>query len=329
LAAARSQPRQEPIPARVKSPATWDTAAQELLAYYQAYGTRRVGEAAGKVRTLSRYFQGMKPVDIDAPMILRYVAQRRAEGKAANTINADLATLRRALKLAQEMGHLAAVPPIRLLNPAPPCSGFFEADEFEAVTQELLSDLALVAHIGYTYGWRLIDEVLPITRGQVHLEAGTLRLEPGSTKNGDGRIVYLTRDLKVRLTEQLVRVHAMKRELIRVIPYVFPVPNGPYRGGQRRDIRKVWRAACQRAGFCGKLKHDLRRTAVRNMINAGVPERVAMKITGHLTRAVFDRYHIVTPFDLQDAAHKLTQAKPHTLPVQSRAHLPNGEAATP
>ena len=327
-----THPRHEPIPTMVKNPTTWDTAARELRGYYEAYGTRRVSEAAGKVRTLSRYFQGMKLGDINASVILHYVARRRAEGKAANTVNVELATLRRALRLAQELGHLASVPTIRTLRPAPPRSGFFESREFEAVAQELPPDLALVARIGYTYGWRLTDEVLSLTHGQVDLEAGTLRLKPGSTKNGDGRIVYLTAELRVGLTDQLARVRALERELSRVIPYVFPMFNGPYRGSQRRDIRKVWRGACQRAGCPSKLKHDLRRAAVRDMVNAGIPERVVMQITGHKTRSMLDRYHIVTPFDLQDAARKIAQAKAHTLLVQSGAHpgahLPNGESST-
>jgi integrase len=195
--------------------------------------------------------------------------------------------------------------------------------------RELPDDLALVARIAYVYGWRLTDEVLPLTRSQVDLEAGTLRLEPGSTKNGDGRIIYLTPELKAGLADQLSRVRTLELELSQVIPYVFPVPNGPYRGCQRRDIRKVWRAVCHRAGYPSKLKHDLRRTAVRDMVNAGIPERVVMQITGHKTRSMLDRYHIVSPSDLQDAARKLAQSKPHTMPVQSRAHLPNGETATP
>ena len=171
-----SQPRPEPMPARVKSPVTWDEAASELLDYYQAFGTRRPHEAGRVLRTLSRFCGGWKLTDIDAPAILRYVAHRRAQGKAANTVNVELATLRRALRLAQELGYLASVPIVRTLRPAPPRQGFFEAGEFEAVAAELPADLALVARIAYTFGWRLTDEVLPLKRGQVDLEAGTLRL---------------------------------------------------------------------------------------------------------------------------------------------------------
>jgi hypothetical protein len=133
---------------------TWDTAAADLLAYYRAYGTRNPHEAAGKIRTLGRYFSGVKLVDIDAAAILRYVTHRQRQGLAANTINADLAVLQRTLRLAQEYGKLGVVPKVRMLRPAAPRSGFFEHEDFEAVCRHLPPDLVLVARIAYTYGWR-------------------------------------------------------------------------------------------------------------------------------------------------------------------------------
>jgi integrase len=70
-------------------------------------------------------------------------------------------------------------------------------------------------------------------------------------------------------------------------------------------VRKAWVTACREAGVPGRLRHDFRRTAVRNLVNLGVPERVAMTVTGHKSRAVFDRYHIVSPGDLRDVARRL------------------------
>jgi integrase len=153
----------------------------------------------------------------------------------------------------------------------------------------------------------LTDEVLPLTWSHVDLEAGTLRLPPGGSKNGDGRLVYLTPELRAGLAEQLARVRTLERELGRVIPHVFPALRGPSRGKPRKGLGWSWRRACQRAGMPGRWKHDLRRTAARNMVNAGVSERVAMAITGHRTRSVFDRYCIVSPGDLRDAAKKPAQ----------------------
>ncbi len=157
------------------------------------------------------------------------------------------------------------------------------------------------------------SEVLVLERRQLDLEAGTVRLDPGRTKNDEGRIIYLTPECKGLMAAQVARVEALQRRLGRIVPFLFPrVGKGKRAGQRRRDFRKAWATACKDAGAPGMHRHDFRRTAVRNMVNAGVPERVAMKVTGHKTRAVFDRYHIVSPADLQDVARRLTGTIPGT-----------------
>jgi integrase len=198
------------------------------------------------------------------------------------------------------------LPIIHKLAANPPRQGFFEREQFEAVRRHLHADHQLVVTIAHTFGWRMQSEVLTLEQRQLDLEAGTLRLEPGSTKNDDGRVVYLTPELKALLVAQVERVRALERETGQIIPYLFPHLGGPHQRKRMEDFKKAWKTACKKAGCPGMLRHDFRRTAVRNMVNLGVPERVAMKVSGHRSRTVFDRYHIVSPGDLQEVARKLT-----------------------
>jgi integrase len=225
---------------------------------------------------------------------------------ANSTINRELAILGRLFRLAYENGKLLRLPVIRKLKEPPPRRGFFERDQFEAVRRRLRPDLQVVVDLAYRFGWRVRSEVLTLERRHLDLGAGTLRLDPGTTKNDEGRLVYLPIDLKAQLAAQVERVRTLERQTGSIVPYLFPRLRGRLRGRRVRDFRKAWETACRKAGVPGMLRHDFRRTAVRNLVNAGVAERVAMTVTGHKTRAIFDRYHIVSPADLQDVARRLT-----------------------
>jgi integrase len=132
------------------------------------------------------------------------------------------------------------------------------------------------------------------------------------TKNGEARVVYLTGELTALLTAQLERVDTLQKTIGRIIPWLFPYLSGTKRAGERRrEFRKAWAAACTAAGVPGMLRHDFRRTAVRNMERRGVPRSVATKLTGHKTEAVFRRYAIVSDADLKEAALRVTSGDGH------------------
>ena len=120
--------------------------------------------------------------------------------------------------------------------------------------------------------------------------------------------VELRRVLQAQYAE-----HERRKKQGQVVPWVFVRMVAKGRGGtlhpkRIRAFYKAWKSACRAAGCPGRIPHDLRRTAVRNLVRAGVPERVAMQLTGHKTPSVFQRYNIVSDGDLREAAQKLNIA---------------------
>jgi integrase len=134
---------------------------------------------------------------------------------------------------------------------------------------------------------------------QADFKDGFVRLEHGTTKNDEARVFPFTEELRAVLEAQRVKTDALKKERI-ICPYVFDRSGKPI-----LYFRRSWDTACKAGGVPGRIVHDLRRTAVRNLVRAGIPERVAMKMTGHKARSVFERHNIVSEGDVFDAARRL------------------------
>ena len=189
-------------------------------------------------------------------------------------------------------------------------TGFFERDEYEAVHDGLPDAIKPVITFEYFTGWRVPSEILSLQWRHIDRKAGIVRLDPGTTKNSDGR-VFPYGDLLPELLDT-VETQWLVHERLQVngvlSPWVFPRLRGSDPGRRIGSFRKNWIKACVHAGCPGRVPHDFRRTAVQNLTRAGVPERVAMMLTGHKTRSVFDRYDIVNEADLRDAISKLANA---------------------
>lgn len=141
--------------------------------------------------------------------------------------------------------------------------------------------------------WRLVD-----------FDAEEVRLEAGMTKNAEGRVFPFNDALCAILTAQRDHTDAVQRKRGEIVPWVF------HRNGRRViDCYGAWDSACKAAGCPDRIPHDLRRTAVRNLVRSGTSEQVAMQLTGHKTREVFARYNIVSANDLRTAVARLDLAQ--------------------
>lgn len=245
-----------------------------------------------RVENLKTLFAGVRAVEITTHRMREYARKRLAMGAAPGTVNRDFGALSRMFTLAMQAGTMTRRPYIPRLRENPPRQGFMEHGEYLAIREHLPAAYRDVLDYGYLSGWRK-GEVLSLEWRDVDREGRVIRLRPEVSKTREGRVLVLSAPLHAVMER---RWHARALGC----PLVFHEPARSLQG-----FKNAWERACNAAGVPGKLFHDLRRTAVRNMVRAGIPERVAMQVSGHKTRSVFDRYNIVSEGDLRQAAERL------------------------
>jgi integrase len=284
---------------------------------------QRVDGIAWRWKHLEPVFGADLVTSISTARLRAYAVARQGEKASGATINRELAVLRRMLRLGAEAEppRVFQVPTFPSLEEASPRMAFFERKEFENVRSHLPAHLRPLVTIAYWTGWRK-GELLGLEWRQVDLERGTVSLDPGTTKNKDGRLVFLPEEALEALRAWRDETEKLQRESGLIVRHVF------HRAGEPiRDPYDAWRAACRLAGVPGRRLHDFRRTAARNYRRAGVAEGVAMKILGHRTRSIFERYDIKSEDDLREAAARVTSASVGQALGKNRAEAPSKSQA--
>ena len=162
-------------------------------------------------------------------------------------------------------------------------------------SQSCPSTAAAPVLFAYHTGWRLGSEILQLTWDRVDLATGEVHIY--ETKGNERRKIFLGSGELRAVIDRQWQIH---QTLFSACPFVFP-----YLGEPIKRIDRVWRGATRAAGLRSKLVHDLRRTAVRNLVRARVPERVAMQLVGWKSRLMLDRYNIVSEDDLRAARERM------------------------
>ena len=243
---------------------------------------------------LGPFFGQMKAQALGSAAQRQYIEHRRRQKAEPATINKELSWLRRALKLGarHEPPLVLRVPHFEMLPVDNAREGILDHEQYRAVRDALPRYARIALVVSYHTGCRK-GEIRAIRKDKIDLKARRIHLPGRTTKNGKPRYLPIYGDMDAELDMALSSCEGACPLLIQ------------HEGKPLFDFEKAWSTACELAGVPDALFHDLRRTALTNMIEAGLSEKEAMEISGHKTRAVFDRYHIVSERRMMENAEKL------------------------
>ena len=242
-------------------------AVLEVFNDYKHRKLKTLDDCKSRVKLhLDPFFGRKRMKNIDMRDVRLYVTQRRDEGARDATINREIAILKRAFSLAVDEGRLARMPKITMLPENNVREGFFEADQFAALLAHLPLPLRGPVTMAYYCGWRIHSEILTLEWPQVDRRNKTIRLRAEQSKNGEGReLPYGMLPAIDSVIEEAAQERQRLIEAGRICPHVFNRKGKPI-----RSIRKAWKTALKKAECPGLIPHDLRRTAVRNLVHAGI-----------------------------------------------------------
>jgi len=289
----------------------FDDLAKLLVADYEANGRRSLPTTKNSIVHLRSALGDTAAPDITCAKLTRYVADRRKAKAAAATIRKELMALRRMFTLAVRGGLLVQVPafpPVEVRNRR---TGFFEAEELQAIIKHLEPDYRPLIEFLALAGWR-VGEALALTWKQVDFAAGVIRIE--QTKNDEPRTLPFR-----ALPELAELLQALYDDTERIQHERGCIVSAVFHHADGRPLTYVhdpWERARKAAGLPGRLIHDLRRTVVRDLERAGVARSVAMRITGHKTESVYRRYAIVAEGDLSEGLAKVAAHRSRTKPAR-------------
>jgi len=266
------------------------------------------------IKTVRAHFGEWKAVNVTSDAIDQFIEAQLEKGYKPATVNRSTQLLGQAFNLAVQKKRISAAPYIRHLNESDNVrKGFLGILQFRAVESNLPIYLKDYVRFAYLVGWRK-SEIASLRWEDV--DGAVVWLRGENSKNGESRSITASGELAA-LMERCKRARAVKTKSgVILADLIFH-----HNGAPIVDLRKAWATGTKLAGCPGMLFHDLRRTAVRNMVRAGVSEKVAMTISGHKTRSMFDRYNITDEADKQTALER-TEAYRLTAAAEEAKHQP-------